>query len=61
MAKWCDVDVDFGGEETANFGPRLESGSSLYQVVTAATISPSRPVSRHTISSAQVCHLSWGH
>ncbi|XP_033110823.1 kinetochore-associated protein 1-like [Anneissia japonica] len=35
---WDDVEIDFGGDETANFGPRQESGSALYQVDTLATI-----------------------
>ncbi|XP_071962384.1 kinetochore-associated protein 1-like [Antedon mediterranea] len=35
---WDDVEIDFGGDETANFGPRNESGSALYQVETLATI-----------------------
>ena len=37
---WDDVELDFGGEETANFGPRQESGTALFQVDTLATISP---------------------
>ncbi|XP_071799216.1 kinetochore-associated protein 1-like [Asterias amurensis] len=37
---WDDVEADIGGEETANFGPRQESGTSLFQVDTLATISP---------------------
>ena len=40
MATWNDVDVDFGGDETGNFGPRLDSGATLYQVDTSALISP---------------------
>jgi len=39
MATWDDVDVDFGDDETVNFGPRIESGSSLYLLNTDATIS----------------------
>ncbi|KAK2162561.1 hypothetical protein LSH36_96g02028 [Paralvinella palmiformis] len=38
MSGWDTVDVGFG-DETANFGPRLESGSPLYQIETKATIS----------------------
>ena len=37
---WNDVEVDFGGDETGNFGPRMETGSALYQLDTNATISP---------------------
>ena len=38
---WDSVEVGLaGGEETANFGPRKESGSSLYQVDTLASVSP---------------------
>ena len=37
---WDEVEVDFGGEETANFGPRQESGTALFQVDTLSTISP---------------------
>ncbi len=40
MATWDDIDVDFGGDETGNFGPRLDSGTALYQVDTSAVISP---------------------
>ena len=40
MALWQDVDVDFGGEETINFGSRQETGSALYQIMTMATIGP---------------------
>lgn len=39
MDEWNCVEVDFGGDETGIFGPRLESGSALYQVDTTATIS----------------------
>ena len=42
---WDDVDTDFGGDETGNFGPRKESGTALYQVDTLATISPRGEVS----------------
>lgn len=41
---WNDVEFDFGGDETCNFGPRKESGSLLYQVNTLATISSSEQV-----------------
>ena len=38
---WDSVEVGLaGGEETVNFGPRNESGSSLYQVDTLASVSP---------------------
>ncbi|KAJ8308208.1 hypothetical protein KUTeg_013082 [Tegillarca granosa] len=36
---WDIIDSDFGGDETANFGPRQESGTALYQIDTLATIS----------------------
>ncbi len=39
MGSWDDVEVDFEGGETGNFGPRIESGTALYQLDTAATIS----------------------
>ena len=38
---WSKIHVEngfSGGEETIQFGPRQESGSSLYQVDTIATI-----------------------
>ena len=38
---WDNVEVDIGGDETGNFGPRVETGSALYQVETHATISTS--------------------
>ncbi|CAH1790791.1 unnamed protein product [Owenia fusiformis] len=41
---WNDVDVDFGGDETGNFGPRKETGSALYQIDTIATISSQEEV-----------------
>jgi len=44
MSGWDTVDVGFG-DETANFGPRLESGSPLYQIETKATISHTGKVS----------------
>ena len=47
MATWDDVDVDFGGDETGNFGPRLDSGVALYQVDTSAVISPKGQVWPH--------------
>lgn len=38
---WDSVEVGLaGGEETVNFGPRNETGSSLYQVDTLASVSP---------------------
>ena len=46
MATWDEIDVDFGGDETGNFGPRLESGTALYQVDTTATISPKGEVNK---------------
>lgn len=43
---WDSVEVGLaGGEETVNFGPRNESGSSLYQVDTLASVSPRGEVS----------------
>ena len=43
---WDSVEVGLaGGEETVNFGPRIESGSSLYQVDTLASVSPRGDVS----------------
>ena len=37
---WGSVEVGLaGGEETVNFGPRNETGSSLYQVDTLASVS----------------------
>ena len=39
---WDSVEVGLaGGEETANFGSRKESGLSLYQIDTLASVSPS--------------------
>ena len=58
MATWDDVDVDFGGDETGNFGPRLESGSALYQVDTAATISPKGEVGINSGCCLTISH-SW--
>lgn len=40
MAAWDEVISDFGGNETINFGPRLELGTALYQLETHTTISP---------------------
>lgn len=40
MAAWDEVVSDFGGNETFNFGPRLELGTALYQLETHTTISP---------------------
>ena len=40
---WKILDIDAGlggGDETMQFGPRNEKGSSLYQVDTLACISP---------------------
>lgn len=39
MAEWDNVETEFPGDETTNFGPREESGTALYQVDTLATIS----------------------
>ena len=36
---WTRVNTEFGGDETTNFGPRLESGTALYQIDTLATVS----------------------
>eukprot|EP00057_Strongylocentrotus_purpuratus_P017477 XP_011671951.1 PREDICTED: kinetochore-associated protein 1 [Strongylocentrotus purpuratus] len=38
---WDVIALDFGSEETANFGTRQESGTALFQVQTLATISNS--------------------
>ena len=35
---WDIIETDFG-DETANFGPRKESGTALYQIDTIATVS----------------------
>ena len=49
---WDSVEVGLaGGEETVNFGPRNESGSSLYQVDTLASVSPRGEVSFYGLSS----------
>lgn len=43
---WDSVEIGLaGGEETVTFGPRNETGSSLYQVDTLACVSPSEKVS----------------
>ena len=48
---WDSVEVGLaGGEETANFGPRKESGSSLYQVDTLASVSPGSGVVSSVVS-----------
>ena len=45
MSSWDTVEIGLaGGEETAVFGPRNETGSSLYQVDTLASVSPSGKV-----------------
>ena len=50
---WDSVEVGLaGGEETVNFGPRNESGSSLYQVDTLASVSPRGEVSFYSLSSS---------
>ncbi|XP_053381951.1 kinetochore-associated protein 1-like [Mercenaria mercenaria] len=36
---WDIIETDFGGDETANFGPRKETGTALYQIDTVATVS----------------------
>ncbi|XP_068682913.1 kinetochore-associated protein 1-like isoform X1 [Montipora foliosa] len=52
---WDSVEVGLaGGEETVNFGPRNESGSSLYQVDTLASVSPREDVT----SCPHVCGSS---
>jgi hypothetical protein len=43
--RWDQIQVDFGNDETGNFGPREETGSALYQVNTVCTISPGGEVS----------------
>ncbi|PVD19763.1 hypothetical protein C0Q70_20254 [Pomacea canaliculata] len=40
MDSWDCVQTEFMGDETTNFGPRIENGTALYQVDTLATISP---------------------
>ncbi|CAH1264282.1 KNTC1 [Branchiostoma lanceolatum] len=44
---WDDIEVGIGGDETANFGQRNESGPGLYQVDTLATVSNSGQVSKN--------------
>ena len=44
MASWDQVEFGFCGDETSNFGPRVESGSALFQVDTTALITPSEKV-----------------
>ena len=44
MASWVEVEKDFGDDETGNFGPRVETGTGLYQVDTTACISPNGEV-----------------
>ena len=49
---WDSVEVGLaGGEETVNFGPRNESGSSLYQVDTLASVSPRGEVSFYGLAT----------
>ena len=68
MWRGLSVDNDFGGDETANFGPRQESGSSLYQVLTTVSVTPQlqdqvsilyvcHPTPHHQVSILYVCHL----
>ncbi|KAK3578691.1 hypothetical protein CHS0354_008549 [Potamilus streckersoni] len=38
---WDILETDFGEDETANFGPRKETGTALYQIDTIATVSGS--------------------
>ena len=43
---WDAVETGLAGsEETARFGPRVESGSALYQVDTLACLAPRNQVS----------------
>lgn len=44
MGTWNIIDTDFGGDETGHFGPRLETGTALYQIDTTATISTKEQV-----------------
>jgi len=39
MATWDDIKTDCSGDETANFGPRNETGTALYQIDTVTTVS----------------------
>ena len=41
---WDQVQTEFAGDETTNFGPRKETGTALYQVDTIATISTQNQV-----------------
>lgn len=49
------LELDFGDEETANFGTRNESGTALFQVHTLATISNSRPETVSKLPHVQAC------
>ncbi|KAK7116086.1 kinetochore-associated protein 1-like [Littorina saxatilis] len=44
MSGWDQVQTEFAGDETTNFGPRKETGTALYQVDTLATISTQNQV-----------------
>ena len=56
---WDSVEVGLaGGEETVNFGPRNESGSSLYQVDTLASVSPRGEVKTKIHTSCSFT-ISW--
>ncbi|XP_078674136.1 kinetochore-associated protein 1-like isoform X3 [Branchiostoma floridae x Branchiostoma belcheri] len=44
---WDDIEVGIGGDETANFGQRNETGPGLYQVDTLATVSNSGQVTKN--------------
>ncbi|XP_076465746.1 kinetochore-associated protein 1-like [Babylonia areolata] len=44
MLNWDQVQTEFAGDETTNFGPRKETGTALYQVDTVATISTQNEV-----------------
>lgn len=57
---WRDFEVSCGfggGEETTRFGPRNESGSSLYQVDTVACVSSKNQVCvfLFKVSIIQIC------
>lgn len=52
---WDVIALDFGSEETANFGTRQESGTALFQVQTLATISNSS----HETVTMNECKLVW--
>ncbi|XP_064624498.1 kinetochore-associated protein 1-like [Lineus longissimus] len=45
--RWDHVQVDFGNDETGNFGPREETGTALFQVNTVGTISPEGEVTHN--------------